>query len=428
MSFTAVATLAVLGFVAAVFVYVQRPTFLIPAGVVVGILTCRPTSFGEAYPAVGPLILMGMSAIWAITAVGKRRPGSRSIWPMVWITMGWIWLFIHPMFAPGSESTLKTSTLTVFAPVVLFWVFGSDAQVIDRIRRLAVGVTVGAAALTTAAVLGGLAIGFSALRLGVVPVSYEELGSTLLAPGALLYGNAIPADFPRFLGLGREPGMGAIFIGWAFLAMPADWSRQYLWKGFLIVALVATQSTAGLGIFGAVWALRAVLMRSMPLLVRGLVVAAAFTGLYVAIYNPTFGLLAKMSAGGGVSYIDRNVATTAGWRALTENPFGTYSDLPLSSVNMIAGIAVNGAPWFVAMAIFLVLPIVRHGPRAWQAHSALLVFASLLFSQPLAGSTALIILSMISYYCGSSGKHEPLLDGPGAVAAERNADTGVVGR
>ncbi|GAA3399429.1 hypothetical protein GCM10011577_01140 [Pseudarthrobacter polychromogenes] len=272
----------------------------------------------------------------------------------------------------------------------------------------------------------GLIVGYGALRLGALPIGYERLGSGLMFPFSLTYGNSSDG-VTRFLGLGREPGMGAIFIGYAFFAMPAV-KRAILYRGVLLVALMGTLSTAGIGLFAVALGLYFVFgSKKRNLIVRAAAIGASVWAINVALYDTRFGFLSKIET---VSNLDRTRATTAGIEAFFNNPFLATTNMPLSSINMVAGIALTGAPWFLLMLAYMASPVLHGGMRRWQTYAGGFILVTMLTSQPLYGSTSVMILVIM--LLSSIRRDVPTLGGDmdpvtGGRAAETYPDRRVVG-
>jgi hypothetical protein len=391
---------------------VHRPKSLLPVLVLVGVLTSRPTAIGQRYPALGGaiLILCGLAAALRALRLGIRVHVRVS--PYVVLLLMWCWLSIHQRLVPGSEPSLLRTWITFFGPLIAFFAIALDPVLLARVRRLLVGTITAVAALTCCAVLLGVWFGFARISVATLPLSYQGSNTRLLLPGALTYGTQLGSGIPRFLGIGREPGMGAIFIGWAFFALPSGWKRSGWLRAVLLAALLATQSTTGIGIFGACWVLQQTfgLRRFSPL--RTLAFGAVGAALsYVAIYNPSFGLLAKINVNGLNSYSSRQQAASLGWEAIRHNPFRTSNPNPLASVNLIAGAAAHGLPWLVLAALFLFMAVFRRGCRAsWQPYAGLFMLIVFLTSQPFPGTTAVLVLALVGIH--SPPDLVPLRAGP----------------
>jgi len=382
---------------------VRRPDWLLPGAAALGVILCRPSAIGERVPVLGPALL---ALVGVVALVGALRHRTRDVgvfpWPFLLFGTAWVWLGVHRLLNPLAEPNLATSTLTVFLPVVVLYLVVRDRDLLARTRTALVALVVVSATLTVVALALVLVLGPGTTLLGSVPLGYAGAGATdagagLYLPGALAYGVDPGALFPRMLGLGREPGMGALVLGWAFFAMPESFPRAVLCKAVLLLALLGTQSTAGIGIAGVCLVLQAVLgRRTFSPLAAGAATVAGVATVYLAVYDPTFGLLSKSQS--GMSFSTRNQATLDGLTALTTHPFTATSTAPLSSVNLVAAIAVNGAPWFVLGTLLLLAPVLRAGRRDPLRYGSLLVLMVMLTAQPLAGNAGVLLLAIIAYY------------------------------
>lgn len=383
---------SVLGLVILGIIAVNHPNHLAPIILGVGLILCRPSVFGERMPWLGSAIMLA-GAVLAMVS-GKHEDDQRClpVWPLCFFGVGYFWLILREAIIGDDAFSLVTSTVTVFLPVFAFMLVARNHDVVRRTSNVFVWLITVASASVAMSLIVGLIVGYGALRMGVLPIGYEKASTGLLFPFSLSYG-ANAESIPRFLGLGREPGMGAIYIGYAFFAMPAV-KRRALYRAVLLIALAATQSTAGIGIFAVCLGLYFVLGQAKfrpfaALLAVGLSVWA----IYVALYDTAFGFLAKQDT---ISATDRTRATAAGWEAMLNEPFTAATTEPLSSINMVAGMAVTGAPWFLCMTLFMIAPLLVAGwRRKWTSYATLFIVATMVTSQPLYGSTGIMILALM---------------------------------
>ena len=395
----------------AVVAAVRHPQWVLPSLIALGVLVSRPSAFGERWPLLGPVIIAGCAALCLARAVRRREwPQEPVPWPFLLFAVAWIRLGTHRVIVPASEQYLATSVFTWLIPVAAFYLVVRDAELLDRVRRALVAAITGVSVLTVLSILGMLAVGTSAIYLGALPVGYVGGDSDFYLPGSLSYGADPGLFFPRMLGLGREPGMGGLFIGWAFFAMPRATRYRRLWQAALIGALVATQSTAGIGLFGACWLLSILMSGARVSPFKAIfALAGGLTIVYLSVYSPDFGIVAKADSS-GESVPARTVATEAGIEALVERPFTTNSTADLSSVNLIASIAPTGAPWFFLMGAFLLAPVFRLGRRRRECYGALFIFLIMLTSQPLSGNVIIFVLVLIDYYIAGQNPDRPRSD------------------
>src|SRR5881409_1627646 len=89
-------------------------------------------------------------------------------------------------------------------------------------------------------------------------------------------------------------------------------------------------------------------------------------------------------------------ATAAGLRAITSRPWGGHGTEKQAGINLISDVAVNGLPFVLLVTAALLLPLLLlrrpPGVRGRAAPVALVVFATLLTSQPAAASTWVFVL------------------------------------
>jgi hypothetical protein len=406
---------------------VARPALLLPAATALGVLLTRPSAIGERIPVLGPVVVVAAAGACLLRALRERNVDRGPFpWPFLLMALAWVWLGLHALFAPGSEPNLGTSTITVFLPVMAMYLVVRDAELLARVRTVLVGLIVGISGLVVVALVVIAVVGPTATLVGTAPLGYLGSDAGVYLPGALSYGLDPAAAFPRMLTVGREPGMGALVLGWAFFAMPADFPRPRIAQAVLVIAILGTQSTAGVGILGVCIVLRAVLGRERfsPWAATVAIVGGAAT-VWLAAFSTQFGLITKIDAPGG-SFATRNQVTLDGLSALVSHPFTTQSTAPLSSTNLVAAIAVDGAPWALLMLAFLAAPMLRARRRDPLRYGSLFVLLTMLTSQPLAGNAGVLLLAVIAFYAADrtpavapSPAQPPSTPPPPPVASER---------
>jgi hypothetical protein len=209
--------------------------------------------------------------------------------------------------------------------------------------------------------------------------------------------------FPRFTGLGREPGWMALYCAVAYFLCPMVGFRSRLVKLGLLAGLVGTWSTAGFGVFVVVWTYHVFLRRKPDNsgardFVRRVGGVALLGGAgWVAVVAPVFGLSAKATQN-QYSLHAREVATQAGVDALLYSPFwGLRPPVHQLGINLISDIEPSGLPAVLLVTMALLLPAALQGP-ARQGHAVVLtVFLTLLTSQPPGGSTWVYVLAVLGY-------------------------------
>lgn len=403
----------VVGLAFLVIVTVNHPRYLAPMLLGLGLVLCRPSVFGERMPWLGPAVVLVGAVLAAVSPKPEGEVRRFPVWPIWFFVAGYFWLVLRESLIGDDAFNLVSSSATVFLPVFAFMLVARNPDVLRRTSNVFVWLVTAASASVAVSVLVGLVVGYGALRMGTLPLGYEKASTGMLFPFSLSYG-ANAESIPRFLGLGREPGMGAIYIGYAFFAMP-DVKRRLLFRAVLLAALLATQSTAGIGIFAVCLGLHFVWgQHKFRPFVALMAVGVSMWAIYLALYDTTFGFLTKQDT---VSTTDRTRATSAGLEALFEQPFTASTTEPLSSINMIAGVAVTGAPWFMCMVLFMAAPLLVAGWRKkWTSYATLFILATMMTSQPLYGSTGVMILAVILLSADSP------VSLPGAGSAGGHAD------
>lgn len=413
----AAALLAVLG--------AWRPQLVLPGTIALGVVLTRPSTVGERIPVLGPALIVAGAGLCLLQALRERSVDRGPFpWPFLLLALAWVWLGLHALLAPGSEPSLGTSTLTVFVPVMAAYLVVRDPDLLARVRTALVGLVVVTGALVVIALAAIVVVGSTATLVGTAPLGYAE-GVGVYLPGALSYGLDPSALLPRMVGLGREPGVGALFLGWAFFAMPTAFPYPRTSQAVLVLALLGTQSTAGIGLFGACVVLRAVLGRTRfsPWAATAAVLGGAAV-VWLAVFSTGFGLLAKIDSPGD-SFGSRNQATLNGLHELVSHPFTATTTADLSSINLIAAIAVNGAPWAFLMAAFLLAPVLRAGRRDPLRYGSLFVLLVMLTAQPLAGNAAVLLLALIAFYAADRPERhvpQPLVSVDHAHGAPRRRE------
>jgi hypothetical protein len=208
--------------------------------------------------------------------------------------------------------------------------------------------------------------------------------------------------FPRFTGLGREPGWMSMYCGLALLLWARVGKPNILGIGILFVGLLGAFSTAGFGAFVVVimiaWMMRKPKSRDAFTHYIGFLfkVSALAGAAWLAVYAPVFGVASKGDLNQS-SLLDRSQATSAGLDALMNSPLGGVHAGSNESINLIASLAPFGVPFFLAVCAALFLPRFGHPNKAPTVAPVLLIFITLLLSQPAGGSTWVFILAGLSY-------------------------------
>jgi hypothetical protein len=214
-------------------------------------------------------------------------------------------------------------------------------------------------------------------------------------------------DVPRLTGIGRESGWMAMYCAAGWFLADAVGYRSWIVKALLLAGLVGTLSTAGFGVFVVVLALDLFLRPRGGIRLAGMLrqfggLVAMGLAAWVAFYAPVLGLQAKQTSN-ETSLDERSDATAAGVRALTQSPWGGHGTEKQAGINLVSDIAVNGLPFVLLVSAALLVPLLLlrrpPGTRARAAPVALVVFATLLTSQPAAASTWAFVLVALALAC-----------------------------
>jgi hypothetical protein len=398
----------------------RRSTFSVTL-LVVAVPFLRPFIFGERYSPIGIMFAVAAAAMAYLDDALRRRNGeqperadsaTRSF--LVWVSLLWAWMLLLLVLRPESSvgPTFRSivSVLLVLAAATVVLRDGSRRTLALKGFLVLSLVSCGSFAVTFAL---WLAKDYGAFQLGVIPGGYELNlsgdtlpGAPVFAPftttyGLVAYGGSL---IPRFLGYGRESGMTAAALAWAYFMLPrVGWDRRP-WKVLLLIGLAGTQSTAGFGVFVVVWVLdRLLLPAAKPTTTSatgrlgGLVLLVG--AVYLAIYAPVFGIAAKTTVN-PVSVQDRSAATLQGLHAITDHPLGqslrlAQREVRFPGINVVASIAVIGIPGALLSLLTLTHPLLRSRQRRRAAAPTLVVLLTVLLAQPLMGSTVLSLLALL---------------------------------
>ena len=203
---------------------------------------------------------------------------------------------------------------------------------------------------------------------------------------------------PRLLGPLREPGLFQAVLIWSFFMLHRLGLQRPWLRILILVGVVATQSTAGLGILLVVWVLTGILMkdhdgpRISPLRhVAGLFVLVG--ALYVAVFAPAFGVHAKQEVN-AASIDDRWSNTRAGLTTLVEAPLGRdYTDFSANvGINMLARTTIVGAPGLAFALLAFGRPMSLSGRRKEAVAAGLPLFLTAAVAQPVMDAPAYFVL------------------------------------
>jgi hypothetical protein len=379
----------------------RLPVFL----VVLAMPFVRPNLFGEQLSVVG----IGLLALAALLAVVTRpdAPGAggarnrttlNPTTPIVaCLGLAYLWLMIQ---AAATDPT-RLGLPAVQGLVLTAGGVGAVAVVCrqESSRRLlarafvVVIAVLCASYVVTAAIwaVAGLGSGvLVSLHIGTAP----ELQPIYLPFTPTLGTQSVSGTvFPRFTGLGREPGWMAMYCAAAYFMTDMVGYRSKRLKLLIVAGLVGCISTAGFGVFVVAWAYHHFLRdRGTGISVAGFArqvsgIAAVALAAWLAVAAPVLGLAAKTTQ--NVTSLDeRQLATEAGLRALLDSPLGGTATEVQGGINLVADIAVSGLPFVLLVCAALLVPLAGRRMRGGYGNVVIvIVFLTMLTSQPAKDST-----------------------------------------
>lgn len=374
----------------------------------VALCLMRPGLFGERYSPIadGAAVVAALLAFAADRGARGRDPGARALRPLLGFSaVLWIWIGVAIALGNLPGGTYGRGLLNVPVVIAALWVVLKSPGRRILVARVFVAVLLALSASYVATVLYWAVRGQGTGLIGSPPWGYrtpsgQQSGVNLYFPftptsGAQSFGGLI---LPRFLGLGREPGIHAAYSLWALMMLRRlGWNRPWSYA-LLLVGLIGTLSTAGFGVLAVIIVVAFFLVPRGPfrpdVIVKheiGLVLLAGAA--WLAYSAPVLGVADKVNIN-EASVSDRQVATLDGLRALTHHWWGMPYDPSLTnaSINVIAsavqigtvGVALVIALWWVTWA--------RSAQRAESFSAVLALFLSTLLSQPFLDSTAFYVL------------------------------------
>jgi len=403
--------LAVIGIAVVAAVLVVHARIASPLLVVIAVPMARPNFLGETFSAVaGALVLVAAGLALAddrrrLPLVDRRYSSLGSV--AFWLAIAYAWLLARSGFVSFDIPVrpLLQSVLLVVCVVAAMTVVVADPR---RGRVVAWGFIAlmliqCASFAVTVIVWAGAGMGTGLLAL--IPGTLHSFETSVYFPGTITTATQMVFGFtfPRFDGIGREPGWMAMWCAFTYFLIPRLTNRRMRFtRILLLLGLLGTFSTAGFGVFLVVWTLETFLRPrpgTNPLFgylrqVAGVVFMAG--AVWLAIKAPVFGLQAK-STFNAISVSDRSEATRAGWLALQTSPMTGFQGGGLAGVNLIAAIAAAGLPFTLAILAALYMPLRAH-PERWLAVSPVAVLAlTLLTSQPSLDSTWVYAAAVMAY-------------------------------
>jgi hypothetical protein len=384
----------------------------VPAGLLlVSVVLLRPGTLGEYTALVG----CGLALTAGLAAMMRRefvpaRPVRAMSALLALMALAYVWMVLHGVWVDDLDrirSLFQDFVLTIGSLTAAVLVLG------DPRARLALGrgfvvllCVIGAMWIVTAlywAVTYAGAGQVATIPVGTVGPQPVYFPFTVSYSTSEVFGTGVP----RLTGIGRESGWMAMYCAAGWFVADAVGYRSWIVKVLLLAGLVGTLSTAGFGVFVVVLALDVFLRPRGGIRLSGMVrqlgglIAIGIAG-WVAFYAPVLGVAAKQTSN-ETSLDERSDATAAGVRALTSSPWGGHGTEKQAGINLISDIAVNGLPFVLLVSAALLVPLLLLrrpvGTRGRAAPVALVVFATLLTSQPAAASTWVFILVALALAC-----------------------------
>lgn len=390
------------------------PPFVAAAGMLLTLPLLRPGVFGESTALAGCAIAV-LAAVAAL--LRRERVRARPV-PAVPLLVGivalaYLWMIGHgaAVFAPDRVRDLFQDFVLTIGSLVAFAIVLADPRARRAVARgVVIAVVLVSASWVVTALFWAVA-GLGSGQLTTVPVGTVE-PQPVYFPFTISYSTSevFGVDVPRLTGFGRESGWMAMSCAVAWFLTDAVGYRARWVKVLILAGLVGTLSTAGFGVFVVVLALDVFLRPRGGIGLGGFLrqiggIAAIAGAAWVALYAPVLGLNAKQSSN-EASLDERQDATDAGIRALTESPLGGLGSEKQAGINLISDVAVNGLPFVVLVSIAILLPaFVAPGrgadPLGRAIPVALVVFLTLLLSQPAAASTW--AFALVAVACAAEG-------------------------
>jgi hypothetical protein len=369
------------------------------AFVVLALPFVRPNLFGERLSVVG----FGLLAMAALLSLVTRSAGaavprvpSPATPVVVCIGLAYLWLMIQAAAtdpATLGRPAVQGMVLTAGAVLAVFVVCQEPAARLALGRAFVVVIALFCASYVVTALIwaatgvgNGVLVSLPIGTAGIEPV-YLPLTPSVGVQSVL------GTVYPRFTGLGREPGWMAMYCAAAYFMSDMVGYRSRRLKVLIVVGLVGCVSTAGFGVFVVAWAYHVFLRdRGDGISVRGFLrqlsgVVATLLAAWLAISAPVLGLAAK-STQNVTSLDERQLATEAGLRALFTSPLGGVATEVQGGINLVSAIAVDGLPFVLLVCAALLLPVLsRRGTPGFGNVVIVIVFLTMLTSQPAKDST-----------------------------------------
>jgi hypothetical protein len=396
---------AVLGGVVLLVAFLRNSNVASALILIAAIPLMRPFLMGERLSLVADAMVLTAAFLSFIADAGTGRRMGRDVRSLLlYVSLLWLWLLAALAFK-SQQSVGDMARGLVNVPIAL-----AAAMVVLRDRQRRVWVTKGILVLVllvSASFVVTLAIwlvrGFGFGQLTAVAASYKgafvpvyfPFTPTLSAQQA--FGST---GVPRFVGLGREPGVMAALSAWAFFMLPRiGWTKKR-WRILALAGMLGTASTAGFGTFVVVLVAVTMFTHSGPPNLNA--VSRQLIGVFglgaagwLAVFAPTFGLATKADVNPD-SFNARFEASRLGLASVVHHPLGqdagTFASAGASAINLIAATALIGVPGVLLVIGAYYFPWRNSAVRVAAAAPVAVVFLTVLLSQPPAESTGFFML------------------------------------
>lgn len=393
----------IVGVVVLLVVAVQKPDLVAPGLLVAAVPFMRPNLFGEHVALVGT----GLCLAAAFVALIADRATPRLPGALLWVPAGLVTASLWLIFQTNFFRVLSITTMLQGIVTTGLTVLAAALVLVDARRRVLfargfVWLVLIACSSYVVTLIAWLVMGIGSLKLGTLVLSTEVNSAGLYFPFTPTSGtvNVNATTFQRFTGFGREPGWMSMYAGTAFLLWPKVGKPRLLGRIIILVGLLGAFSTAGFGVFVVVlalsWLSRKSKTKDAAIGCMGLAIKVALVAVaaYVAVVAPVFGLSSKGEMN-SVSLDERSNAMKRGVDAVSDSPLGGVHGVQ-EAINLVAALAPNGVPYVLIISSAVLLPLLARKYRPVFA-PVMLVFLTLLLSQPPGDSTFAYILVVLAY-------------------------------
>lgn len=363
----------------------------------------RPNILGESFSAVAAvLVLVAFMGDVCRRQIERDYTVPMKFWTII-ILNTTLWLYI------AAQSTLTgiygNYTNTLKATVLHLFIVNPAAIILSN-KKCNSAFFRGLIFLSVLLILSyllsfiiSLVVSWDRMYLFQFPMERADYAGKVYFPFTILYQLSIGylVALPRFQGFAREAGILQCYLIWAFFACEYFKISRWYIKPLLVVGIVGTFSTIGVGLFGVVYAIKMFLKgQFFAFFLIGILGAATF------LYAPLIGISDKGTTHGS-SIKDRNDAIVEGWDGFITNPFGTglytsnttRENEGINLVGLFPSIGFVGV--LLVLAIYFV-PLYFDKEQRLQSFVCISpIFLTLLLSQPILDAPFIYMIFMAIY-------------------------------